>query len=427
MFAAFVITFVVLLVIGVPVAFVLGMSGLASLLVWQEVSPISIIPQRVFSGMNSFPLMAIPFFILAGELMGKSIMARLVRLSNAVIGHLKGGLAHVNIVASMFFGGITGAGVADTAAIGSMLIPAMEQEGYSKDFSAAVTAASSTIGPIIPPSIPLVIYALSVGNVSIGALFIAGVIPGLLIGLGLMTVVAVFSITRHLPKHTETFRFKEFLISLKGAVWALLMPLIILGGILSGVFTATEAAVVAVVYALFVNFVIYRDMTIQELFERIIHSAVITSVVLFMISMARIVSWIITIQEVPQFLVKNVAAVSSNPEIFLVMVMVLLLGIGCLLESSAAIIMFSPVLAPVADALGVDPIHFGFIVVMNLMIGMITPPVGIILFVASGIAGLKLERLVKAITPFLLTIVLVLFAIVFIPELTLFLPRLFGY
>ncbi len=427
MLTAFVATFVILLLIGVPVAFVLGMSGLASLLVWQDVSPMSLIPQRVFRGMNNFPLMAIPFFILAGELMGKSIMTRLVRFSNAIIGHLKGGLAHVNVVASMFFGGITGAGVADTAAIGSMLIPAMVKEGYSPGFSTAVTAASSTIGPIIPPSIPMVIYALTVGNVSIGALFVAGIIPGILIGVGQMLLILYFSLTRNLPKHRQRFEIKEFLISFKGAVWALLMPIIILGGILSGIFTATEAAAVAVVYALFVNFVIYRDMSIKELYACIIHSAIITSVVMFMIGTAKIASWIITIQDIPQKLVAVISAVSPSPIVFMIFIMILLFGVGCLMESSTNIIMFAPILAPVADAFGIHPIHFGFVVVMNLMIGMITPPVGIILFVASGIADIKFEELVKAIFPFLVVTMLTLFAIVFIPDIALFLPGVFGY
>lgn len=427
MLTAFVITFVILLLIGVPVAFVLGISGLVSLLVWGDISPMSLIPQRVFRGMNNFPLMAIPFFILAGALMGKSIMSRLVRFSNSIIGHLKGGLAHVNVVASMFFGGITGAGVADTAAIGSMLIPAMVKEGYSPAFSTAVTAASSTIGPIIPPSIPMVIYALTVGNISIGALFLAGIIPGILIGLGQMLMISYFSLTKNLPKHRQRFEIKEFFVSFKGAVWAFLMPIIILGGILSGIFTATEAAAVAVVYALFVNFVVYRDMSIKELYDCIIQSSIITSVVMFMIGTAKIASWIITIQDVPQKLVTVISAVSPSPIAFMVFIMILLFTVGCVMESSTAIIMFAPILAPVADAFGIHPIHFGFVVVMNLMIGMITPPVGIILFVASSIGDVKFEELVKAILPFLIVTMLTLFLIVFIPDIALFLPRMFGY
>ncbi len=427
MFASFVISFFVLMVIGVPVAFVLGMSGLTSLIVWGEISPLTIIPQRVFRGINNFPLMAIPFFILAGTLMGNSIMLKLVRFSNSIVGHFKGGLAHVNVVASMFFGGITGAGVADTAAIGSMLIPAMEKEGYTREFSTAVTAASSTIGPIIPPSIPMVIYALTVGNVSVGALFVAGIIPGLMIGLGLMILIGFFSITKNLPRHRERFELKEFLVAFKEAIWALMMPVIILGGILSGIFTATEAAAIAVVYALFVNFFIYRDMSLKDLYGHVIHSAAITSVVLFMIGTAKIASWIITIHEVPQKLVTLISGFSTSPLVFMTILMFLLFAVGCLIESSTAIIMFAPILAPAAEAFGIHPIHFGFVVVMNLMIGMITPPVGIILFVASGIAGLKLESLVKAIYPFLIIIILTLFTIVYIPGITLWLPSVLGY
>jgi len=229
-----------------------------------------------------------------------------------------------------------------------------------------------------------------------------------------------------LPKHKERFVFKDFLKSTADAIWALLLPLIIMGGILSGIYTATEAAVIAVVYALFVNFVIYKDMKISELMDCLVNSAIVTSVVLFMIGTASIASWIITVLDVPQVLVNLVSGFSSNPNVFLLLTMVVLLIAGCLVESSANIIMFSPILAPVAIAFGVDPIHFGFVVVMNLMIGMITPPVGIILFVASGIAKLNFERLVGAILPFLLVIVIVLLLVVFVPEVTLFLPRLFG-
>jgi len=423
---AFIIIFIVTLIIGVPVAIVLGLSSLAALIAWGDVSPLSIVPQRIFRGINSFPLMAIPFFILAGELMGKSIINKLIEFANSMIGFLRGGLAHVTVIACMFFGGITGAGVAETAAIGSILIPAMEKEGYSKELSAAVTASSSIMGPIIPPSIPLVIYALSVGSVSVGALFLAGVIPGILIGLSIMGVIVYYSKSKNLPKHKERFVFKDFLKSTADAIWALLLPLIIMGGILSGIYTATEAAVIAVVYALFVNFVIYKDMKISELMDCLVNSAIVTSVVLFMIGTASIASWIITVLDVPQVLVNLVSGFSSNPNVFLLLTMVVLLIAGCLVESSANIIMFSPILAPVAIAFGVDPIHFGFVVVMNLMIGMITPPVGIILFVASGIAKLNFERLVGAILPFLLVIVIVLLLVVFVPEVTLFLPRLFG-
>lgn len=426
MLTAFIITFILCLIIGVPVAIVLGLSSLVALVVWGDVSPLFIIPQRTFRAMNSFPLMAIPFFMLAGALMGKSIINKLIEFANSIIGFLRGGLAYITVVVCMFFGGITGAGVAETTAIGSILIPAMIKEGYKKEFSTAVTASSSIMGPIIPPSIPLVVYALTVGSVSIGALFLAGVIPGILIGFSIMMVILYNSRIKNLPKHKEKFVFKDFLKAFKGASWALLLPLIILGGILTGLYTATEASVIAVVYALFVNFVIYRDMTIKELVDCLVNSAVVTSVVLFMIGTASVASWIITVLDVPQMLVSLVSGFSSSSTIFLILTMIVLLIAGCLLESSANIILFAPILAPVAAAFGVDPIHFGFIFVMNLMIGMITPPVGIILFVACGITNLKFERLVIAIAPFLLVIILVLLLVVFVPEVALFLPRLFG-
>lgn len=426
MLISFIVTFIFCLIIGVPVAIVLGLSALVALIFWGDVSPLAIIPQRIFRGMNSFPLMAIPFFILAGELMGKSIITKLVEFANSMIGFLRGGLAHVTVIACMFFGGITGAGVAETAAIGSILIPAMEKEGYTKELSAAVTASASIMGPIIPPSIPMVIYALSVGSLSVGALFLAGVIPGILIGLSIMGVILYYSKRHNLPKHKEKFVFIEFLKATKEAIWALLLPLIIMGGILSGIYTATEAAVIAVVYALFVNFIIYRDMTIKELMDCLVNSAVVTSVVLFMIGTASVASWMITVLDIPYWLTSLVSGFSTNPNVFLILTMIILLIAGCLVESSANIIMFAPILAPAAAAFGLNPIHFGFLVVMNLMIGMITPPVGIILFVASGIAKLKFERLVNAIMPFLLTIVIVLLLVVFVPEITLFLPRLFG-
>lgn len=420
------LTFLVTVVIGVPIAFGLGLAAVAGILAWGKVS-LWLVPQRMFTGVDSFVFMAIPFFILAGELMTTSgILDRLLKFADALVGHIRGGLAHVNIVGSMVFAGISGSAVADAAALGAVLIPAMEKE-YDIDFGSGVCAGASTIGPIIPPSIPMVIYALAAGGVSIAGLFLAGVIPGILMGLGMMAIAYVIARRRGYPVRPRLPSWHAFLVRLWQVIPALLMPVIIVGGILGGVFTPTEAAAVAVAYALLVGFLVTRELKWRDIPPALVRSAVTTSVVFMLIATANIVSWLLTTQQLPRLLGDFLRSVAPSPWLFLLIVNIFLLIVGCLMDLSAAMIMFVPILAPIAMSYGVQPLHFGFVVVLNLVIGLLTPPVGVCLFVAGGIARIPMERLVRAVWPFLLWQIVVLLLVTYIPAVSMLIPKLFGY
>ncbi|UCB44868.1 MAG: TRAP transporter large permease [Spirochaetota bacterium] len=421
-----VLIFILCIIIGVPIAFSLGAASLTYLYVHQNI-PLSILAQRLFTGLDVFPFMAIPFFILAGELMNSvGITKKLVNFSDVLVGRLRGGLGHVNIVASMFFAGITGSAVADTSAIGSMLIPAMEEQGFDTDFSAAVTASSSVIGPIIPPSIPMVIYAI-ISSQSVAALFLAGFFPGVLLGFGLMFINYIISRKRKYPRREKQAGLKEILNALANAIVPLLMPCIILGGILGGVFTATEASAVAVIYALLIDILLYRTLNFKEIKRVFISTAKTTGVVFLVIACASTYNWMLTCAQVPQRMTMFLAENFQNPVLFLFFINVMLLFIGTFMEGTAAMIITVPVLLPIAHCFGVDPVMLGAIVVLNLMIGLITPPVGLCLYVASGICKLSIERITKAILPFLAVEILVLMLVTYIKPITMFLPRLFGY
>lgn len=418
--------FVAFLAIGVPIAFSLGLASLAFLYVQQSI-PFSLIAQRMFTGLDVFPFMAIPFFVLAGELMnGTGITHRLVKLSDVLVGHFKGGLAHVNIVTSMFFAGITGSAVADTSAIGSMLIPAMEEQGYDMEFSAAVTVSSSVIGPIIPPSIPMVVFSL-ISSTSVAALFLSGMLPGILLGLALMAVTAVMSKRRDYPSNPRAATLREILVAFAKAIVPLLMPLIILGGILGGIFTATEASGIAVVYALFIGLLVYRSLGYQKIKEAFVSTAKTTGVVFLVIACANIFNWVLAIEQIPQKLTAIVADHVSSPIVLLLWINVVLLFLGTFMEGTAAMIITVPVLLPLAARFGINPVTLGAIVVLNLMIGLITPPVGLCLFVACGISKLTIERISKAVLPFLGAEIVVLLITTYVEPVTLLLPRLFGY
>ena len=420
------ISFIIFLISNIPIAFTLLFSSFIFIKDWGMIAP-GILPTRMFDAINSFSYLAVPFFILAGQLMNRTgITKRLIEFANVVIGRIHGGLAQVNILASIIFAGLTGAGVADTAAVGGILIPAMKEQGFDKDYSAAVTAASSVIGPIIPPSILMVIYANIVG-ISVGNLFAGGFIPGLLIGLGLM-IVAYFQARKHNhPRREEQVSFKEIVLTTKDALLALLMPIIIVGGILGGIFTPTEAAAVAVAYALFVGKFIFKSLTFEDLKESLLESAKTTGVILIIISCAAAFGWSLTILHVPTMLANFIMSITQNPLLVLLMINILLLFVGMVLEIGAAVIILAPILAPLVVQLGIDPLHFAIIMVVNLNIGLATPPLGVCLFVAAPIAKTTLERISKAILPFLAVEVAVLLIITYVPDLILFLPRLLGY
>ncbi len=416
------LSFLTFLVLGIPVAFVLGLTSFVALLYSGNI-PLLLIPKEMFSGTDSFPLLAVPFFILAGNLMNVGgITKRLIHFCNILLGYIRGGLALVNVVASMFFAGITGAAVADTSALGSILIPAMTREKYDRDFSAAVTAASSTVGPIIPPSIPMVILG-TVGELSIGALFLAGVVPGILVGISLLVVAYIISAKRDYPKE-KMKSLKEFFLGLKDALLALLMPAIIMGGILGGIFTPTEAAVVAVVYAFFVSFLVYREIRWKDLPKVLIDSVVTTSIIMFVIANSAIFGWILANHQVPQSVAQIFLSISTNKWVLLLLINIFLLFVGTFMETTASLIILTPILLPLAIKVGIDPIHFGLVMVLNLVIGLITPPLGVCLFVACSIAKITLEQIVKAILPFLIAAISVLFLVTYVPELVLYLPRM---
>jgi len=410
-----------------PIVFVLGVAGASWVYILKDPDLLPLVAQRVFSGMFSYPLLAVPFFVLAGELMNSAgIIQRLVNLSNLLVGKFPGSLAQVNIVSSIFFAGISGSAVADTGAIGSLLIPAMEKEGYDLDFSAAVTVASSIIGPIIPPSIIMVIYAYSTG-LSVGGLFSAGFMPGILIGIGLMAVSYIISVKRNYGSKLLRMSKSYIINTIKESIIALIMPLLILGGILSGVFTATEASGIAVGYAFFIGVFVLKTLKLADLPRLLLKTSLTTSVVLLIIGTSSILSWVIASEGVPKLLTQSLMSISKNPYIIIFMLNIFLLIVGMFMDTSAAIVILAPILAPFATNLGFHPLHFGIIMVTNLVIGLATPPVGLCIFIASDITKLPIEDISKAIYPFIAVEIVVLFIITYFPSITMLIPKLLGY
>ncbi|MBW2308686.1 MAG: TRAP transporter large permease [Deltaproteobacteria bacterium] len=420
------IVFFGLLLLGTPIGFALGIAALAVFIKMDISVLLNMVPQRFYAGLDMFTLMAMPFFILAGEIMNKTgITHRLVRFANVLVGHLRGGLAHANIVASIFFAGLTGAAVSDTAAIGTMLIPAMVEDGYEMDYSAAVTASSSIIGPTIPPSNMMVIYG-SIMNVSIAGLFAAGILPGLLLGFLLMILAGYFAAKRRYPKR-ERSGLIMMLKATREAVIPLLMPIIILGGILSGVFTPTEAAAVAVGYAAFVGFFVLKTLSLKDLPELFYKTAMTTGVVFLIIGTASICGWILASEKIPEAVAAAILSVSTNKHILLLLILLLMIIVGMFMDIAAALIILGPILHPLAVSQGVNPLHFGIIMVLSLNIALITPPVGACLFVACGITRISLEKLSRAILPFIVVEFITLFIIAFIPDISMAIPKLFGF
>jgi C4-dicarboxylate transporter DctM subunit len=418
--------FAISVLIGVPIAMGLGLAAAGGILAWGKV-PLYLIPQRMFTGVDSFVLMAIPFFMLAGELMDSTgILERLLKFADALVGHIRGGIAHVNVVAGMILSGVSGSAVADASAIGSALLPVMRKE-YDVDFGSGVVAGAAALGPIIPPSIPMIIYAASTSGMSVAALFLSGMIPGLMIGFGMMAIIYIIARKRGYPVRQERMTAREFFARTKRAIPALVMPIVVLGGILGGVFTATEAGVIAVVYALFVGFFVSKELHLRDIPPALLKAGVTTSVVFLLIATANAVSWLLTTQQVPAMISAYLKSISPSPLMYLLIVNIFLLIVGCLMETAAALIMLVPILAPIAASYGIHPLHFGFVVVMNLVIGLITPPVGVVLFVVCGVANISLERLVRAVWPHLIWQLMVLALVTYFPELTLWVPRMFGY
>ena len=480
--------FLVFLMIGLPVFFaLLAAPGILLWLNGQE-RDLALLYRNVYNGMDSFPLMALPFFLLAGELMNRGgITTRLVEFAQAFMGHLRGGLAHVNILSSILFAGLSGSAVADTSALGSTLIPAMEKNGYTRRFAAAVTAASSVIGPIIPPSGIMIIYAYVMGQ-SVAALFLAGIVPGILVGVGLMLVVWRMADRYDLPKaerivhanqeisaleywvsfvllrlnlaglltallsfttpefvsnwvnfavalivvHLSLMSYRkrvgrDFRLICKKAVAPLQTPIIILGGILIGVFTPTEAAAIAVAYALVVSFLVLRSMRLGDLWPVLLRSAMASATVLLLVGAAVAFKTVVSLSHAPEIMADALLGLSENPLVLLFLINVLLFIVGMFMDAGPAIIILGPILGPVFTSLGVDPIHFAIIMSVNLTVGLATPPMGLVLFVASAVSGEKVERIARTILPFLAVEVLVIFLITYIPAISMTIPRLTGF
>jgi C4-dicarboxylate transporter DctM subunit len=425
MLVSLLLSFFVLLLIGTPIAFAIGLSSLFALLLDGR-TPLTVVVTRMFTAVDSYPIMAIPFFVLAGELMNTAgITKRLVNFANALVGHMKGGLAQVNIVASMLFAGLSGSAAADASSIGAMLIPAMIEDGYKKDFAVAITATSSCIGPIIPPSILMVVFG-SIAGVSIGGMFLGGIIPGLLVGFGLMIAVSIYSSRYHSGKKPRK-TFGEIFSAFKEAVLALITPAIILGGIVFGAFTPTEAGAIAVVYSFIIGVFVFKEINIPN-FKKALYSATTTTAIcMLVVATASIFGWILTREQFPVHLTKFLLSISSNPTVIYILIVAMLLIIGLFIEILAAAIILVPVLFPVAVQFGFDPIHFGVVVVVALIIGAVTPPVGVLLFITCSIARTTIKEVTKILIPFVGVLVAVLFLITLIPGLVTFLPNLILY
>lgn len=411
-----------LIALGVPVAIALAGSSAVFILLDGNV-PGLVVAHRMINGVDSFPLLAVPFFILAGNLMNTAgITERIFDFAKALIGWLPGGLGHVNIGASVIFAGMSGAAVADAGGLGAIEIKAMRDAKYDPGFAVGVTAASSTIGPIIPPSLPMVIYGV-VAGASIGQLFAAGFIPGLLMALALMAMVAFYAHRYKYPRD-QAFRIGALGAAFLRAFLSLLTPVIIVGGILSGAFTPTEAAIAACAWALFLGLFVYRTLTVRRFLKVSLDTIETTSVVLFIVAAASIFAWILTSNRVPEHFAALILSVSDNPIVVLLLINAILLVVGCFMETVAAITILVPVLLPIAVSVGVDPVHFGVILVLNLMIGLLTPPVGMVLYVLSRVAKVPFERCVTATLPFLIPLFVVLMLVTFFPIFTMWLPTL---
>lgn len=414
-------TFVILIMARAPIAFALLISSVAYLTHYGGV-PLRVVTQRMAAGPDSFPLLAVPLFIMAGSLMNTGgITERIFDFARTLVGHWTGSLGHVNILASIIFSGMSGAAIADAGGLGVIEIEAMRAEGYDDEFSVAITAASSTIGPIIPPSIPMVVYGV-VAGVSVGGLFIGGVIPGLLMALSLGIMVYYYAVKRNYPKHPRA-TLPELWQSLKSSFLPLMTPVIIIGGIFTGVFTPTEAAVVAVIYAAILGTVIYKELTLQDLHRILLDTVETTASVMLIVATASIFGWILAREQIPQLVAASLLGVTRNPYALLFLINIFLLIVGCFMETTAALTILIPVLLPTVTSVGVDPLHFGLVMILNLMIGLLTPPLGMVLNVLVSVSKVPFEDVARATMPFLIPLIVVLFLITYIPGLVLWLPR----
>lgn len=417
-----ILIFFFLILIRIPIGLSLVGASMITILIDGRF-PLIIVVERMTSGLGTFILLAIPFFVMAGQLMNTGgITRRIFAFANSTVGFITGGLAHANVIASMIFSGMSGSAVADAGGLGAIEMKAMEDAGYEPEFGASVTAASATVGPIVPPSIPFVVYA-TIAEVSVGALFLGGFLPGVILGLSLMIFIYIISVKKGYQK--TKFNLSTLLKTFKGAFLAMLTPLILIGGIVGGITTPTEAAVVAVVYAIFLGFFVYKELTLKKLAETLVESMVITASILLIMAGARAFSWIIAIDNIPAKLAGFILAANINKYLFLFILNVLFLIFGTFMEGLSVMVITVPVLIKVFQALGIDPLHMGVVITLNLMIGLITPPVGESLFMVSMVGGIKLEKVYKAVLPFLIPLITVLLLITYIPALVTWIPNMF--
>jgi len=417
---------IALLLLGVAVPYAIGLTSLLVLVVQRGVFnlPYEIIAQRIVYGMNNFTLLAIPFFLLAGKLMNVgSITHRIFNFANKIVGFIPGGLGHANVVASMIFAGMSGSAVADAAGLGTIEVQAMIDQGFDREFSAGITAASSTIGPIIPPSIPLIMFGV-LGDVSISALLIGGILPGVLMGVSLMVIVYYFSKKRRYP-HENCPSLKDFMIALRSAFFPLLTPVILIGGILTGIFTPTEASAVAAVYALVLTALVYREMTLKQFFHVLMDTIKESSVILLIVGISSLYGWLLIKTQIPNYLMERVFLISKNPLVILLILNIFFFIVGMFMESIAAITILTPIVVPLALSVGINPLHLGLVMVLNLMIGLLTPPIGMCLFAVAKVSSLPLNRMIKAVTPFYLPLLIVLALLTLFPQIGTFLPEVF--
>lgn len=419
------IAFLILIFIATPIAFSMGASATIAL-IFQGNVPLVVIVQKLFAGMDSLPMLAIPFFMLAGALMETGgISKRLVSFAYVLVGHLKGGIGMVTVLSSMIFAGVSGSSTADTTAVGSLMMPAMTKKGYPKGFVAALQACSGTIGPIIPPSIIMIIYA-SITGLSVGKMFLAGIIPGVIVGIGLMIACYIIAVKEKIPRENHVASLKEIGRKFWDAILALFMPVIIVGGILGGIFTATEAGMVAVLYGLFVSIFVYKELTLKDLPKLFIEAAKTSSAMMIIAGMAMITSWLLASNQFPQFLVNFLSSISSNPSVVLFMIIVMFLLLGCVVETVAATVIFVPVLQSLVISYGYDPIHFALVIIVALLIGQVTPPVGVLLSLTSKMTNIRLHETFRFLPLLLGVMIIALFIVAYFPGIVMFFPNLFS-
>lgn len=417
-------SFALLILMRVQIAYAVGISSILCCLYLKL--PITTICQMMVKGVNSFSLMAVPFFITMGVLMGSGgISEKLISLANSLVGWMTGGMAMVNIVASYFFGGISGSAAADTASLGTILIPMMVDQGYDDDFSMAVTITSSCEGLLVPPSHNMIIYATTAGSISVGSLFLAGYIPGAVLAVSLMIGSYIISVRRRYPKG-EKFSFRAFFHELGRSVWALAAVLIVVVGVVAGVFTATESAAIAVVYSLFVSVFIYKGLDWKGVWKAFGDSLDTLAIVLILIATSNAFGYLLTYLRVPNLAAGAITSLTTNPIVLALMINVILLVLGCVMDMAPIILIATPILLPLAQTIGIDPIQFGIMIVLNCGIGLLTPPVGAVLFIGSAVSGVPMERVVRATFPFYVCMIITLLLVTFIPQVSLFLPGLFS-